>query len=182
MRALNTIALEIYQKLEKQYSDLTERREATKQYVLNEITQWNIKTLEQEDNYFFKPKEFIGDKNSPPFEIRLLKSKVVEGYHELKFGNLNAETDEEKFKWDDKDPYKLLKALFLYNVLDKKIKSLFETGKIRGIMFQPYNGDGLADDRYSYFYNMYSKLGKDKYDLDKDEFKTEDTYFITPKI
>jgi hypothetical protein len=182
MRALNIITLEIYQKLEKQYSNLTERREATKQYILNEVTQWDIKTLEQEDNYFFKPKEFIGDKNSPPFEVRLLKSKAVEGYHELKFGNLNAETDEEKFKWDDKDPNKLQKALFLRNVLDKKIKFLFETGEIRGIMFQPYNGDGLADDRYSYFYNMYSKLGKDKYDLDKGEFEAEGTYFITPKI
>ena len=29
---------------------------------------------------------------------------------------------------------------------------------------------------------MYSKLGKDKYDLDKGEFETEGTYFITPKI
>jgi hypothetical protein len=182
MRALNVIALEIYQQLNIKYSNLTERREATKQYILNEITQWEIKTLEQENNYFFKPKEFIGDKNSPPFEVRLLKSKAVEGYHELKFGNLNAETDEEKFKWDDKDPYKLQKALFLRNVLDKKIKSLFETGEIKGIMFQPYNGDGLADDRYSYFYNMYSKLGKDKYDLDKGEFEAEGTYFITPKI
>jgi len=182
MRALNIIAIETYQKLEKHYPNLTERREATKQYILNEITQWSIKTLKQGDNYFFRPKEFIGDKNSPPFEIRLLKSKAVEEYHELKFGNLNAETDEEKFKWDDKDPYKLQKALFLRKVLESKIKSLFDSGEIMGIIFQPYDGDGLADDRYSYFYNMYSKLGKDKYDLDKDEFKTEDTYFITPKI
>ena len=48
-----------------------------------------------------------------------------------------------------------------------RIRSLFETAKITGIMFQPYDGDGLADDRYSYFYNMYSKLGKDKYNLEK---------------
>ena len=182
MRALNVIVIEIYQKLGKYYLNLTERREATKQYILNEITQWDIKTLKQGDNYFFKPKEFIGDKNSSPFEVRLLKSKAVEGYHELKFGNLNASTDEEKFKWDDKDPYKLQKALFLSKVLELKIKSLFETGEIIGIMFQPYDGDGLADDRYSYFYNMFSKLGKDKYDLDKGEFEAEGTYFITPKI
>jgi hypothetical protein len=181
MKPLSILALEIYQKLGKQYPNLTERREATKQYILNEITQWNIKTLNQGDNYFFKPKEFIGDKNSPPFEVRLLKSKAVEGYHELKFGNLNASTDKEKFKWDDKDPYRLQKALFLSKVLESKIKPLFETGKIIGIMFQPYNGDGLADDRYSYFYNMYSKLGKDKYDLDKGEFEAEGTYFIEPK-
>lgn len=182
MRALNIIAIETYQKLEKHYSNLTERREATKQYILNEITQWGIKTLEQGDNYFFRPKEFKGDKNSPPFEIRLLKSKAIEEYHELKFGNLNASTDEERYKWDDKDPYKLQKALFLRKVLESKIKSLFDSGEIMGIIFQPYDGDGLADDRYSYFYNMYSKLGKDKYDLDKGEFEAEGTYFITPKI
>ena len=182
MRALTAIAVEIYQNLKEQYLGPYERMEATKQYILNEITHWGVKTLEQGDNYFFKPKEFIGDKNSPPFEIRLLKSKAVEGYHELKFGNLNAPTDEEKFKWDDKDPYRLQKALFLTKVLENKIKPLFETGKITGIMFQPYDGDGLAGDRYSYFYNMFSKLGKDKYDLDKGEFEAEGTYFITPKI
>jgi hypothetical protein len=182
MRALSIIAIEIYQKLGKYYPNLTERREATKQYILNEITQWDVKTLEQGDNYFFKPIGFIGNKNSPPFEIRLLKSKAVDGYHELKFGNLNASDDGERYKWDDKDPYRLQKALFLVKVLESKIKPLFETGKIMGILFQPYNGDELADDRYSYFYNMYSKLGKDKYDLDKGKFETEGTYFITPKI
>jgi len=182
MRALTVIAIEIYQKLGKQYPNLTERREATKQYILNEITHWEVKTLEQGDNYFFKPKEFIGNKNSPPFEVRLLKSKAVEGYHELKFGNLNASTDEEKFKWDDKDPYRLQKALFLSKVLESKIESLFKNSKIMGIMFQPYDGDGLASDRYSYFYNMFDKLGKDKYDLDKGEFEAEGTYFITPKF
>jgi hypothetical protein len=182
MRALNVIAIEIYQKLGKQYSNLTERREATKQYILNEITQWGVKSIEQGGNYFFKPKEFIGDKNSPPFEVRLLKSKAIEGWHELKFGNLNAPTDEEKFKWNDEDPYRLQKALFLKKVLESQIKALFENKKITGMMFQPYDGDGLADDRYSYFYNMYSKLGKDKYDLNKGEFEAEGTYFIEPKF
>jgi hypothetical protein len=182
MRSISILALEIYKKLGESHLNFTQLREQTKQYILNEVTRWGIKQLEHEKNYFFKPKEFIGDKNSPPFEIRLLKSNAIEGYHELKFGNINAETDQEKFKWDDKDPYKLSKALFLRDVLDKKIKSLFEIGKIHGIMFQPYEQDGLADDRYSYFYNMYSKLGKDKYDLDKGEFETEGTYFITPKF
>ena len=181
MRALNVIVVEIYQKLGKQYCNLTERREATRQYILNEITQWGVKSLEQGDNYFFKPKEFIGDKSSPPFEVRLLKSKTIEGWHELKFGNLSAPTAEEKFKQNYKDPYRLQKALFLKKVLESQIKSLFETEKIIGIMFQPYDGDGLASDRYSYFYNMYSKLGKDKYDLEKGEFEAEGTYFITKK-
>ena len=45
MRALNIIAIEVYQQLEKYYPNLTERREATKQYILNEITQWSIKAL-----------------------------------------------------------------------------------------------------------------------------------------
>lgn len=132
MRALTTIAVEIYQNLKEQYNSPFERAEATRQYILNEITHWEVKTSEQGDNYFFKPKEFIGDKNSPPFEVRLLKSKALEGYHELKFGNLNASTDEERYKWDDKDPYRLQKALFLMKVLESKIKYLFETGKITG--------------------------------------------------
>ncbi len=182
MRSLSILALEIYNKLAEDSINLTQLREETKQYLLNEVIRWDIKHSEQEGSYFFKPKEFIGDKNSPPFEIRLLKSNALEGYHELKFGNLNAETDQEKFKWDHKDPYRLSKALFLRDVLDKKIKSLFETGRIHGIMFEPYEQDGLADDRYSYFYNMYSKLGKDKYDLDKGEFEIEGVYFITPKL
>jgi len=182
MRPLTVLALEIYKKLAEQHLNPTQLREQTRQYLLNEVTRWGTKYLEQDKNYFFKPKEFIGDKNSPPFEVRLLKSKSIEGYHELKFGNLNAETEQEMFKWDDRDPYRLSKALFLRDVLDTKIKSLFETGKINGIMFQPYEEDGLADERYTYFYNMYSKLGKDKYDLDKGEFETEGTYFITAKL
>jgi len=182
MRALSVLAIEIYQKLGKQYPNLTERREATRQYILTEISQWDIKSLQQGDNYFFKPKEFSGDKNSTPFEVRLLKTNTLEGYHELKFGNFNVETDEEKFKWDDKDPYRLQKSLFLRNVLEYKIKSLFETGKIKGIMFYLYTGDGLEDDRYSYFYNLYSKLGKDKYNLDKGELENKGSYYITPKI
>jgi hypothetical protein len=181
MKPLNMLVVEIYQKLEKQYPNLAERREATKQYILNEITQWTVKISPQGDNYFFKPREFSGDKNSTPFEIRLIKSEAVEGYHELKFGNLNATTTDKMFKWDDKDPYKLQKALFLRNVLEVHVKMLFETGRIIGLMFQPYDEDGLADYRYNYFYNMYSKLGKDDYDLEKGEFEADGTYFITPK-
>lgn len=182
MRSLTILAIPIYQELTKQYPNLQERREATKQYILNEISQWSIKSLEQDGNYFFKPKEFQGDSKSAPFEVRLLKSRAVEGWHELKFGNLNAVEDEEKFKWDDNDPYRLQKALFIKNVLESKVKRLFDSKKIIGILFQPYTGDGLEDDRLSYFYNMYSKLGKDEYDFEKGEFEAEGTYFITKKI
>lgn len=182
MRSLTTLAVPIYQRLGKKYPNLTERAEATKQYILNEISHWTIKSLENDGNYFFKPKEFQGDSKSAPFEVRLLKSKALEDYHELKFGNLNAEDDEEKFKWDNNDPYKLQKALFLKNVLETKVKRLFDSGNIMGILFQPYTGDGLQDDRVSYFYNMYSKLGKGEYDFEKGEFETDGTYFITKKI
>ena len=37
MESLTKLAIPIYQKLGKQYPNLSERREATKQYILNEI-------------------------------------------------------------------------------------------------------------------------------------------------
>ena len=176
MRALTVIAIEIYQKLGKQYSNLNERREATKQYILNEITHWSVKTLEQGGNYFFKPVEFVGTKDSAPFMVRLIYDPGFKLY-ELKFGNLNASTDEEKFRWDDRDPYRLQKALFLQNVLNKHILPLIVDEKIKGVTFTPYDKDGLEDDRLSYFYNMYSKLGKDKLDWKK----IGDKYYIIKK-
>ena len=181
MNSISKIAIEIYQKLSKNNRNFSLLREATKNYILNEITHWTIKSVEQGDNYFYRPKEFLGDEKSLPFEVRLVKSNSIDGYHELKFGNLNAKTDEERYRWDAKDPYKLQKALFLMNVLENKIKSLFDSGKIIGIMFQPYSGDGLEDDRYSYFYNMYTKLGKDKYDLEKGGNEIDGIYTITKK-
>ena len=72
MRALTVIAIEIYQKLEKYYPNLNERREATKQYILNEITQWSIKTLKQGDNYFFKPVGLKETEDSSYFDVRLI--------------------------------------------------------------------------------------------------------------
>jgi hypothetical protein len=180
MRALNVIAIEIYQKLGKQYPNLTERREATRQYILNEITQWDIKTLHQGNNYYFKPDGFKGDNTSSQFEVRLVYNPELQ-YHELKFGNLNAETDEKKFKWDDKDPYRLQKALFLRNVLYNKVKVLLQNEDIMGIFFIPYDKDDLGSDRLSYFLNMYSNLNKNNFTLEKGEFETEGMYFITKK-
>ncbi|MDB4232160.1 hypothetical protein N9795_00490 [Candidatus Pelagibacter sp.] len=160
MRALTILATEIYQKL-GQYSNLTERREATKHYILNEITQWVIKPVVFGDVRAFKPTEFSGDKSSSPFQVRLIHTPE-NGYDDLKFGNLNAENDGERYKWDDNDPNRLLKALFLRNVLEKEIIPLVKSGKVKGITFTPYDGDGLGDERYSYFYNMFSKLNTDK--------------------
>lgn len=179
MESISILAIEIYQKLGKKYTSLSKLREATKNYILSEISQWTIKSTQQGDNYFFKPEEFSGDKNSSPFEVRLFKSGMpgLSDFHEIKFGNLNAETDSERFKWERSDPYKFQKALFLKTVLETKVIALLNSGKIGGIVFEPYDVDGLGDQRYSFFYNMYSKLGKDKWDLEKDD----GVYFITPK-
>jgi len=178
MRSLTILAIPIYQKLSKQHSNLAERKEATKQYILNEISQWNIKSLEQDGNYFFKPKEFQGDSKSSPFEIRLIKGGPYPGMYELKFGNLNADTDKDRYSWNDNDPYSLQKALFLRRVLESKVAQLLEKGAINAITFSAYDEDGLGSDRYSYFYNMYEKLEKDNFDL---QLIDSDTYIITKK-
>jgi len=177
MRALTVLAIPIYQEVSKGYSSLNERTEATKHHLLNEITHWTTKSLEQQGGYSFKPVEFKGTEDSAPFEIRLIPTN--EDSYELKFGNLNAPTDEERYKWDDNDPFKLQKALFLHEVLELKIVPLLRSGKIAKIIFTPYNGDGLGDDRYSYFYNMYSKLGKEEFNFKKENSK--ETYSITKK-
>jgi hypothetical protein len=178
MRPISILAIPIYQKLSEQYSNPTKRIKATKQYILNEVTQWSIKSLDQDGNYFFKPKEFSGDNKSLPFEVRLIKGGPYPGMYELKFGNLNADNDKDRYYWDDKDPYRLQKALFLRNVLELKIASMLQKGKIDAIVFSPYDEDGLGEERYSYFYNMYSKLGKDKFDL---QLIDDSTYVITKK-
>ena len=178
MRALNVLALEIYQKLGKQYPNLTERREVTRQYLLKEVTQWTVKKAEHGDNYYFKPVEFKGDEDSSPFEVRLIYDIDTDCY-EVKFGNLNAPTDQEKFKWDDKDTYRLQKSLFLKTVLEKEIIPLLKRGEIEGLQFTPYSKDDLGDDRLSYFRNMFSKLGKDKFSWSYDD--EYDKYFIIPK-
>jgi hypothetical protein len=178
MRTLSILAIPIYQELGKKYPNLVERREVTRKYILNEITQWSIKSLNQNENYFFKPKEFSGDKKSLPFEVRLIKGGPYPGMYELKFGNLNTDNDKDRYYWDDKDPYRLQKALFLRKVLESKITTLLQSGEINAIVFSPYDEDGLGEERYSYFYNMYSKLGKDKFDL---QLIDDNTYAITKK-
>jgi hypothetical protein len=178
MRSLTILAIPIYQKLSEQYPNVAQRTEATREYILKEITQWTIKSLEQDDNYFFKPKKFSGDDKSLPFEVRLIKGGPYPGMYELKFGDLNADNDKDRYYWNDKDPYRLQKALFLRKVLESKIAAMLQSGKINAIVFSPYDEDGLGSDRYSYFYNMYSKLGKDKFDL---QLIDANTYAITKK-
>lgn len=161
MKSLSLLTTEIYQKLSQKYSDLTERKEATKHYILTEISHWTIKDLQQGKNYYFKPVEFSGTENSKPFEVRLVLDQG-NGYHELKFGNLNADSPKDQYEWDDKDPYKLQKSLFLIKVLETKVMPMILDGTLKGLEFVPFDQDGLGDDRLSYFYNMFSKLGKDK--------------------
>jgi hypothetical protein len=61
MRALTILATEIYKKM-GHYSNLTERKEATKQYLLTEITQWGIKKLNQGEVLIFKPQTGVRSK------------------------------------------------------------------------------------------------------------------------
>ena len=178
MKALTILAIPIYQRLGKKYPNLNERAEATRDYLLNEITHWTVKKAEHGDNYYFKPVEFKGTEDSAPFEIRLIYDIDTDCY-EVKFGNLNASSDQERFKWDDKDPHRLQKGLFLRTVLEKEIVSLLKSNKIGCVQFTPYDKDGLGDDRLSYFRNMFSKLGKDKFSWSYDD--EYDKYFIIPK-
>lgn len=178
MRSLTTLSTAIYQKLGKNYSTLTERKNATKQYILNEITHWSIKTVNKDGGYLFKPKEFQGTDKSLPFEVGLKPAGPYPGMYELNFGDLNAATDKEMYIWDDKDPNRLQKALFLRKVLESKIGPMLKNGDISAIVFSAFNEDGLGEERYSYFYNMYSKLGKDKFDM---QMIDNDTYVITKK-
>jgi len=173
MKSLTELAIPIYQSLSEKYPNPTER---TKEYILNEITQWSIKRVSTPEFYAFKPVEFEGNQDSKPFEVRLIRKD--NNFWELKFGNLNAPTVQGMYKWDDDDPYKLQKALFLSSVINKEIVPLLDSGKILGIQFYPYDGDGFGRDRYSYFYNMYTKLGKSKYSLDRN---TDGIYTITKK-
>lgn len=161
MLHLSKLIIEIYQNLAISYSNLIERKEAVKRYILTEITHWTIKTLNQGKNYFFKPYEFNGTEKSKPFEVRLVYDPG-NGYHELKFGNLNANSDSEQYEWDDKDPYRLQKSLFLIKVLENKVAPMILDELIKGVEFIPFDQDGLGDDRLNYFYNMFSKLGNDK--------------------
>ena len=84
MRALTILATEIYQKLGK-YLNLTERKEATKQYLLTEISQWGVRKLNQGNIIIFKLKEFKGTNDSSPFEVRLVYDPN-DNFWELKFG------------------------------------------------------------------------------------------------
>ena len=174
MESLTKLAIPIYQRLRKQHPNLSERIEATTQHILNEVNQWGIKELIQDGNYYFKPAEFEGTENSKPFQVRLVLED--NGFYNLKFGNLNASSASKMFQWDKNDPYKLNKALFLYNVKNKKVLPLLQNNTIEGIQFEPYNEDGLGSDRMSYFNNMFDKLGNDF-----TWYKEDNTYYINKK-
>lgn len=179
MISLSILATEIYQKLGKKYTNLNERKKATKDYILTEITKWDIKqsSFASGDILSFRPTEFKGTDDSKPFEVRLIYD-YDDNFWELKYGNLNATDDETQFGWAHEDPYRLQKALFLQDVLNKEIVPLFKNPEFIGIRFAPYDGDGLADQRLSYFQNMFSKLDNGKFNIKK----FEDTFYITRKV
>jgi hypothetical protein len=179
MRALTILATEVYQSLGK-YTNLTEKKEATKQYILTEISQWGVRKLNQGNIIIFKPKEFRGTNDSSPFEVRLVYDPN-DNFWELKFGNLNAPNSEDQFKWDDNDPNRLPKALFLQKVMDNEIIPFLKNTENEGIKFEPYDGDGLEDDRLSYFQNMFRKLNKGEFEFNKGYFEEDNTWYITKK-
>jgi hypothetical protein len=181
MKSLTLLAIEIYQKLGKEYPNLTERREATKQYILTEITQWSIKKLNQGNVIIFKPREFKGTNDSSPFEVRLVYDSN-DNFWELKFGNLNAPTPEDQFKWDNNDSNRLPKALFLQKIMNDEIIPFMKNTESEGIKFEPYDGDGMEDDRLSYFQNMFRKLNSNEFEFNKGYSDEDDTWYITKKI
>ena len=181
MKSLTLLAIEIYQKLGKEYPNLTERREATKQYILTEITQWSIKKLNQGNVIIFKPREFKGTNDSSPFEVRLVYDSN-DNFWELKFGNLNAPTPEDQFKWDNNDSNRLPKALFLQKIMNDEIIPFMKNTESEGIKFDPYYGDGMVDDRLSYFQNMFRKLNSNEFEFNKGYSDEDDTWYITKKI
>jgi hypothetical protein len=179
MESLTKLSIPIYQKLGKQYPNLNERYKSTKQYILNEITRWGVKELIQNKNYFFKPNEFNGNEDSTPFEVRLVYIPDYDMY-QLKFGNLNATSEEEMYRWDKNDPFRLQKALFLQTVITNKIIPLLKSKEVRSIEFMPHDEDELGDDRLSYFRNIFDKLGKDEYKWSGPD--NEGRYYISNKL
>lgn len=177
MKSLSILITEIYQTLGKQYHNLNERKSATKDYILTEISQWNIKKFNSGDIISFKPVEFNPSIDSPSFEVRLVHDSY-DDYWELKFGNLNAATQDDQYKWDNNDPYKLQKALFLQKVILNEIVEFLKNSNIKGIKFTPYDEDGLESDRLSYFQNMYKKLNSKEFRVSNND----NTFYITKKV
>jgi len=181
MVSLTKLAVPIYQSLSKKYKNLTERKEATKLFILNEITQWTIKESKSSTLVAYKPREFSGTSTSKPFEVRLVLDPD-DNYWELKFGNMNAPTTKEQFNWDDKDPFKLQKAVFLHRVLETKVIPFIKDTDSVGIKFIPYNDDSKGEDRLSYFMNMFNRLNKNDFELTRGVYDEDDAYYISPKI
>lgn len=177
MRSLTNLALEVYHKIKRQGNTVEENRQIIKEYLLSEIQQWTIKQAKKGNNYFFTPLEFDGTPESPPFEVRLFDSLDLQ-LHELKFGNLSATDNEERYRWEENDPYRLQKALFLYKVLER-VAGMLERGEIEGIAFGPWTMDGLGSERMSYFKNMFNKIDKGRFKMEYK--KALNVFVITQK-
>lgn len=177
MRSLTNLALEIYNKVKRQGSTVEENAKVIKEYLLTEIKQWTIKQAKREDSYFFTPLEFDGTSESPPFEVRLFYTPDLQ-LHELKFGNLSAVDNIDRYNWKENDPYRLQKALFLYKVLER-IGRMLESGEVKVLAFGPWTEDGLGSERMSYFKNMFNKLDNGRFKMEYK--KALNVYIITQK-
>ena len=178
MEYITTLARPIYQMLFDEYPKMNDRINATKRFILENITQWTIKKrIDDNGNYIFKPKEFEGLEGSDSFEVILLKNGNTKDY-QLKFGNFKESDPKKMYAKKDSDSHKLRKALFLINVLQKEVVKLFYDNEIETIYFDPYSEDGLGSDRLAYFKNMFNKLNKDD---DFELTKMHDIYSINKK-
>lgn len=149
---LSYILLEMYQQNLSKYGRGKNNEDAIKQ-LINEVTKWNIKSLNLGNTISFKPKE------NNNFEVRLILDKENNVW-ELKFGNLNATTDDERFKWEKNDPYRMQKSIFLNNIFQEEIPKLLDNNTIEKIQFNPYDGDGLGEMRLEMFEDIVNKINK----------------------
>lgn len=174
--SLLSVLVEIDQKINTIGMSLTERNKNLWRHLLTEVTQWGIRTIDQSPlSYIFIPETSPEEETS--FSVQLVQSMENPGYWQLKFGNLKAGTDKEKYTWDKKDPQRLRKALFLRNVLEQKVKGMLENGDIGLLYFTPYLDDGLGDERRYFFNNLFDKLKPQGARM----WGEENTYFIEGK-
>lgn len=162
MRSVTVLAIEFYQRVDRsKFVTESSRTQETKRLILKEVTRWKVKSLKQDNNYFFKPYDFVGTENSSPIEVRLIDTETEDG-HDLKFGDLNKPSNKDKYAWNDKDPNRMSKALFVRDVLENKVAKLLLSGEIKTVSFSPFDEDDLGSDRLSYFRNMFDKINSNR--------------------
>ena len=155
MITLKELILEVYSKYPASKYSLSERSSLTNSFIINEITRWSVKELPTNKNsYVFYPKEFTKPlPNSPLIQIAL--THTIEGW-ELKFGDLDNPND--PYRWDDNDPNRRQKALFIKDVLENQIIPIILDNKISKFFYPIEDSDGKEEKRKSFFNNMLKKI------------------------